>query len=257
METVKISMIDFLVRKAGRKLGQVLKTTEQIMTTPIWDLFQPEKSIDMLLSAAEEIKEDYRVSLNLRYINELLYLEVVEETDTLDTFTIDSNKGKVYLEGNFITKDYPLAKFFRVESVNYKVELTPVWVRHNHVRFRISDFKIWDSRPRKFDLVRFISTFDIFHKRYIIQTIAELFPNFLSLTRLNNEIRVNLDYFLNKINTAHNIEIKKLSAHNHKILFLVRSSILVKSLMDMFGTDIVVVEPIRLDSDSFVNGYGI
>ncbi|MBP9164021.1 MAG: hypothetical protein KBF99_12620, partial [Leptospiraceae bacterium] len=105
METVKISMIDFLVRKAGRKLGQVLKTTEQIMTTPIWDLFQPEKSIDMLLSAAEEIKEDYRVSLNLRYINELLYLEVVEETDTLDTFTIDSNKGKVYLEGNFITKD--------------------------------------------------------------------------------------------------------------------------------------------------------
>ena len=66
-------MNDFLVRKAGRKIGQQLRTTEQIMTTPIWDLFQPEKSIDMLLSAAEEIKEDYRVSLNLRYINELIY----------------------------------------------------------------------------------------------------------------------------------------------------------------------------------------
>jgi hypothetical protein len=220
-------MIDIFVRKAGRKFGQMLKTTEQIMTTPIWDLFQPEKSIDLLLNAAEEIKEDYRVSLNLRYINELLYLQVVEETESLDTFTIDSNKGKVYLEGNFITRYYPLAKFFRIESVNYKVELKPIWVRHNHVRFKISDFKIWDGRPRKFDMVRFISRFDIFHKRYILQTIVKLFPNFLSLTRLNNEIRVNLDYFLNKINTSHNIEIKKLSAHNHKILFLVRSSILV------------------------------
>ncbi len=250
-------MIDIFVRKAGRKFGQMLKTTEQIMTTPIWDLFQPEKSIDLLLNAAEEIKEDYRVSLNLRYINELLYLQVVEETESLDTFTIDSNKGKVYLEGNFITRYYPLAKFFRIESVNYKVELKPIWVRHNHVRFKISDFKIWDGRPRKFDLVRFISRFDIFHKRYILQTIVKLFPNFLSLTRLNNEIRVNLDYFLNKINTSHNIEIKKLSAHNHKILFLVRSNILVKSLMDIFGIDIVVVEPVKIDSDSFINDYGI
>ncbi len=250
-------MIEFFVRKAGRKFGQVLKTTEQIMTTPIWDLFQPEKSIDMLLNAADELREDYKVSLNLRYINELLFLQVVEETENLDTFTIDSNKGKVYLEGNFITKYYPLAKFFRIDSVNYIVELTPIWVRHNHVRFRISDFKIWDGRPRKFDLVRLISRIDIFHKRYILQTIVKLFPNFLSLTRLNNEIRVNLDYFLNKINTAHNIEIKKLSAHNHKILFYVRSNIIVKSLMDMFGIDIVVVEPVRLDADSFINDYGI
>ncbi|HNH03095.1 MAG TPA: hypothetical protein PLP72_26310, partial [Leptospiraceae bacterium] len=107
-----------------------------------------------------------------------------------------------------------------------------------------------------FDIVRFISSFDFFHKRYIIQTIAKLFPNFLSLTRLNNEIRVNLNYFLNKVNPAHNIEIKKLSAHNHKILFQVRSNIIIKSLMDMFGIDIVVVEPIQ-DTDSFINEYGI
>ncbi|HMV42219.1 MAG TPA: hypothetical protein PK079_06820 [Leptospiraceae bacterium] len=250
-------MIEYFVRRATRKIGQVMKTTEQIMTTPILDLFQPEKSIDILLNAADEqLKEDYKVSLNLRYINELIYIQVVEETEHLDTFTIDSNKGKVYLEGNFITRYYPLAKFFRIESVNYKVELTPIWVKNNHVRFRISNFQIWDSRPRRFDIVRFISSFDFFHKRYIIQTIAKLFPNFLSLTRLNNEIRVNLNYFLNKVNPAHNIEIKKLSAHNHKILFQVRSNIIIKSLMDMFGIDIVVVEPIQ-DTDSFINEYGI
>ncbi|MBP9885275.1 MAG: hypothetical protein KBF93_03200 [Leptospiraceae bacterium] len=250
-------MIEFFVRKASRQLGRVLKTTEQIITTPIWDLFQPDKSIDMLLNAAEDIKDDYKVSLNLRYVNELLYIQVVEETEKLDTFTIDSHKGKVYLEGNFITRYYPLAKFLKIESVNYIVELTPIWVKHNHVRFQISDFKIWDSRPRKFDFVRFISQFDFFHKRYIIQTIVKLFPNFLSLTRLNNEIRVNLDYFLNKINNHHNIEIKKFIAHNHKILFFVRSSILVKSLMDMFGIDIVTVEPIRSDLDPIISEYGI
>ncbi|HNH02508.1 MAG TPA: hypothetical protein PLP72_23320, partial [Leptospiraceae bacterium] len=148
-------MIEYFVRRATRKIGQVMKTTEQIMTTPILDLFQPEKSIDILLNAADEqLKEDYKVSLNLRYINELIYIQVVEETEHLDTFTIDSNKGKVYLEGNFITRYYPLAKFFRIESVNYKVELTPIWVKNNHVRFRISNFQIWDSRPRRFDIVR-------------------------------------------------------------------------------------------------------
>ncbi len=202
-------MIEFFVRKATRKLGQVLKTTEQIMTTPVWDLFQPEKSIEMLLNATDEIKDEYKVSLNLRYINELLYLQVVEETEKLDTFTIDSNKGKVYLEGNFITRYYPLAKIFKIESVNYIVELTPIWVKHNHVRFRISDYKIWDGRPRKFDFVRFISRFDFFHKRYILETIVKLFPKFLSLTKLHNEIRVNLDFFLNKVKIGHNIEIKK------------------------------------------------
>ena len=72
-------MIEFFVRKASRQLGRVLKTTEQIITTPIWDLFQPDKSIDMLLNAAEDIKDDYKVSLNLRYVNELLYIQVVEE----------------------------------------------------------------------------------------------------------------------------------------------------------------------------------
>ena len=56
-------------------------------------------------------------------------LQVVEETESLDTFTIDSNKGKVYLEGNFITRYYPLVQnSFRIESVNYKVELKPIWV---------------------------------------------------------------------------------------------------------------------------------
>lgn len=250
-------MIEFFVRKASRQLGRVIKTTEQIMTTPIWDLFQPDKSIDMLLNVADEIKDEYKVSLNLRYVNELLYLQVVEETEKLDTFKIDSHKGKVYLEGNFITEYYPLAKFFKIDSVNYIVELTPIWVKHNHVRFRITDFKIWDSRPRKFDFVRFISKFDFFHKRYIIQTIVKLFPNFLSLTRLNNEVRVNLDYFLNKINNHHNIEIKKFIAHNHKILFFVRSSVLVKSLMDIFGIDIVVVEPIRSESDMVLSEFEI
>lgn len=250
-------MIEYFVRKASRKLGQVLKTTEEIMTTPIWDLFQPEKSIDMLLNATEEIKDEYKVSLNLRYINELLYIQVVEETEKLDTFTIDSNKGKVYLEGNFITRYYPLAKFFKIDSVNYIVELTPIWVKHNHVRFKISDYKIWDSNPRKFDFVRFISRFDFFHKRYILQTIVKLFPKFLSLTRLNNEIRFNLDFFLSKVKIGQNIEIKKLVAHNHKLLFYVRSSVLIKSLMDIFGTDIVVVESTHSDTNPFINEYGI
>ena len=125
------------------------------------------------------------------------------------------------------------------------------------MRFRISDYKIWDGRPRKFDFVRFISRFDFFHKRYILETIVKLFPKFLSLTKLHNEIRVNLDFFLNKVKIGHNIEIKKLVAHNHKILFYVRSSVLIKSLMDIFGIDIVVVESIDSNTDSFLNEFGI
>ena len=67
-------MIDiFCSQVQEEKFGQMLKTTEQIMIYSYLVLFQPEKSIDLLLNAAEEIKEDYRVSLNLRYINELLY----------------------------------------------------------------------------------------------------------------------------------------------------------------------------------------
>lgn len=234
-------MIDQLFRKANRRMLGILKASTEIMTTPIWDLLNPEKSIDAFLQASDEISEDFKVSLNLRYINELIYTKVVEDSARIDTFKIDSRNEYVYLEGNFITKDYLLAKIINLESVNYRVKLKPIWVKQNAVRFKVENFQIWNSVPKKFDIVKIISNFDVLHKRYILKEIADLFPNFLSLTKLNNEIRLNLDYFLKKVYTSHSVKIKKISADKHKIHFLVHSNLLIRSLIDFFGTNIVSI----------------
>jgi hypothetical protein len=234
-------MIDQLFKKASRRMFGVLKASSEILTTPIWELMNPEKSIEVILNASDEIQEDFKVTINLRYINELIFYKVVEGSQKIDTFIIDSKQGNVFLEGNFITQKYLLAKILKIQSVNYRVKLKPIWVRQNAVRFKIIRFQIWNSKPQKIDLVKIISNIDILHKRYILKTIVELFPEFLSLTKLNNEIRVNLDYFLKKVYNTHTIKIRKIFLDKHRIHFKVHSNLLIRSLIDFFGADVISI----------------
>jgi hypothetical protein len=232
-------MIDKVFLKASKRMFGVIKASTEILTTPIWELMNPEKSIDVILNASEELEEEFKVSLQLDYINQLIFEKVVHQSEKLESFLIDAKNHFVFLEGKFVTKNYLLAKLIKLESVNYRVKLKPIWVKQNAVRFRIVNFQIWNSVPKKIDIVKIISQFDVLHKRYILKTIVELFPEFLSLTRLNNEIRVNLDYFLKKVHTDHHIKIKKIFPEKHKIHFLVISNLLIRSIIDFFGSNVI------------------
>ncbi len=232
-------MIDKVFIKASQRMFGMIKASTEILATPIWELMNPDKSIDVILNASDEIEEEFKVSLHLEYINKLIFEKVVSDSEKLESFLIDAKNHFVFLEGKFITKNYFLAKLIKLESVNFRVKLKPIWVKQNAVRFKIVNFQIWNTIPKKIDIVKIISQFDVLHKRYILKTIVELFPEFLSLTKLNNEIRVNLDYFLKKVYTEHRIKIKKIFAEKHKVYFLVKSNLLIRSIIDFFGTNVI------------------
>lgn len=248
-KSMKITDIFFKPHKA---LDLILKPQETLDM-----IFKPaEKSIDLIFQATDEITDEYRVILNLRYINELINLEVVEESENLESFAVDARKGKIYLTGNYKVGAYYFARLFKIHSVDFRVELTPIWVKNNHVRFRITNYRISNPESKKFDLVKILSFIDFYHKNYILTQIVEDFPRMLSLTKLKQEIRLSLNYFLDKASISANIHIKKIFADKHKVVFIVHSGILIKSLMDFFGSDIVQVEPLRNSSEPFFPELG-
>ena len=196
-------------------------------------------------------KDNYRVTLNLNSLNRVIQTNVVEETENLKRLIFNSENGKVILEGFYNVTHYSIARLWGVSAVNFSAILDPVWVKNNTIRFRILSFRLENHKKKKFDLIKIISRFDFFHRKIILESIVEVIPEILSLTRLNNEIKFNTNYFLDKIpSIAGKISISKVYPYKGEVYFYVQSSTILKALLDFFGPEFIKLDEIDESRDS-------
>jgi hypothetical protein len=173
----------------------------------------------------------------------MIFIEVIEDARYLNSLELSSKNGTMIVSGNYDVGRFRLAKFFKLETVDFKVELKPIWVRNNHVRFKILRHTISNPLAKKIDLVALLSHIDPFHKAFLLDVIVNEFPYLLSLTKLKNEIRLDLNYFLNKFSGyTGNLDIRRVEAKEDRISFLLRFHPVIASFVEFFGADVVVVE---------------
>ena len=144
----------------------------------IFDIIKVLNPFQVLISAVEENKENFRIDVDMRYLNELIHLEVLEESENLLDLDVIAREGKLITKGEYHVGDYTLAKFFKVHEVLFHVELSPVWVKSNHVRFRVTNYKIWNKERKKFDLVKIVSRIFPYHKNYLLKDSIYSVMNF-------------------------------------------------------------------------------
>lgn len=198
-----------------------------------------------------EEKDNYKVTVNLKSLNSVIHGLVVEKTRNLEKLAFDSYKGNLNLRGHYIVRDYPLARAFRLNAVDFYAKLRPVSVRNNHIRFRVENFVLENHKKKKFDLVRLLSRFDPIHKRIIMKAVVEVIPEILSLTRLQNEVRFNTNYFLEKVpGLAEHIRISRVIPDQGLVYVYLRSNTMIKALMDGFGPEFLTIDVLREETDS-------
>ncbi len=196
-------------------------------------------------------KDNYKVTLNLNSLNRVIQTQVVEKTDNLKKLTFDSQNGRLNLEGYYNVTHYSIARLWGVSAVNFYAILDPVWVKNNTIRFKILSFRLENHKKKKFDLIKILSRFDFFHRKMILESIVEVIPEILSLTRLNNEIKFNTNYFLDKIpSIAGKISITRVYPYKGEVYFYVKSSTILKALLDFFGPEFIKLDEIDEGSDS-------
>jgi len=142
-----------------------------------------------------------------------------------------------------------IARFFGVEAIHYRVRLKPESVKHNKVHCRIVGYRVWDTKKRRFDFVRWFGRVDPFHKKRVLKSILRNFPEVLSLAGFQWEVLVDLNYFLRMgPPLAGSIEIQNVVPAPHepdKIFFYAKSSSILKPLMDFFGPEYLSVDEIE------------
>ncbi len=196
----------------------------------------------VLLGAVEETKDNYRLEINMKYINELMHIEVLEEAESLLELDILAREGKIVSRGEYYVGDYFLADFLRVKEIGFNADFIPIWVKGNQVRFRVENFRVWNKARKKFDIVKWIAKLFPYNRTLILRELVSLYPNILSLTRLQNEVRLNLNYFLKKANISpESVKIHKVKLETNKLIFYLRSTIALKPLADFFGADAIRV----------------
>ncbi|MDX1960267.1 MAG: hypothetical protein SFU98_16985 [Leptospiraceae bacterium] len=195
-----------------------------------------------LLKAPEDNKDNFRLDVDMRFLNELIRREVLDESENLLNLDAFAREGKIIVRGEYHTGNYRLARLFKVYEVLFNVDLVPVWVKSNQVRFRISSSLLRNKKKRKFDFVKWIAEILPYHKRIIIQELADLYPNQLSLTKLKYEIKLNLNYYLEKANLSPDaVKVHKVIVETDRLVFYVRSTIVLRSLVDFFGSQVLSV----------------
>jgi hypothetical protein len=205
----------------------------------VWKELNP---FQVLFDAVEETKDNYRVEIDMRYINELVHIEVLEEAESLLELDIFARDGRFIVRGEYYVGDYLLAGILKVREVGFHAEFVPVWVKSNHVRFRIDSFRIWNKKKRKFDLVRWIARLFPYNRTLILKELVNLYPHILSLTKLQNEVRLNLNYFLNKAKlNSEVVKVHKVLLETNRLILFIRSTVVLKPLADFFGSDVVKV----------------
>lgn len=201
-------------------------------------VFKEINPFQVLIGAVEETKDNYRLEINMKYLNELVHLEVLEEAESLLDLDILAREGKIVSRGEYYVGDYLLADLLRVREVGFHAEFTPIWVKGNQVRFRVDNFRVWNKARRKLDFVKWIGKLFPYNRTLILRELVSLYPHILSLTRLQNEVRLNLNYFLQKAKVnPESVKIHKVKIETNKLIFYLRSTIVLKPLADFFGAD--------------------
>lgn len=196
-------------------------------------------------------KDNYRVTLNLNSLNGVIHTELVEKSENLKRLVFDSENGKVNLEGFYNVSHYSIARLWGVSAINFYAILDPVWVKNNTIRFRILSFRLENHKKKKIDIIKLLSRFDFFHRKLILESIVKEIPEILSLTKLNNEIKFNTNYFLDKIpSIAGKISITKVYPYKGEVYFYVQSSTILKALLDFFGPEFIKLDEIDEGRDS-------
>ena len=185
----------------------------------IIDIMKVLNPFSVLMQAVEETKENFRIDVDMRYLNELIHLEVLEGSENLLDLDVFARESKLIVKGEYHVGDYPLANFFRVHEVLFHVELAPVWVKSNHVRFRVTNYKIWNKVRKKFDLIKIFSRIFPYHKNYLLKELVSLYPRILSLTRLQNEVRLNLNFYFQKAGILkNNVKVHRIDLESNKVI---------------------------------------
>jgi hypothetical protein len=206
------------------------------------DIVKQLNPFQVIIGAVEETRDNYRVEIDMRYLNELVHLEVLEEAENLLELDFFAREDKIISKGQYYVGEYRLARILKVREIVFHAEFIPVWVKGNNVRFRISAFRIWNKEKRKMDIVKWISKLIPYNRTYILKELVSLYPNLLSLTKLQNEVRLNLNYFLKKANINHeSVKVHKVTLETNKLVLQLRSSVVLKPLADLFGSDVVAV----------------
>jgi hypothetical protein len=220
----------------------------------ISDIIKVLNPFQVLISAVEENKENFRIDVDMRYLNELIHIEVLEESENLLDLDVIAREGKLIAKGEYHVGDYPLAKIFKVHEVLFHVELAPVWVKSNHVRFRVTNYKIWNKARKKFDLVKIVSRIFPYHKNYLLKELVNLYPHILSLTKLQNEIRLNLNYYFQKAGILNNnVKVHRIDLESNKLILYLRSSVMLRPLVDFFGSSIISIYDVVSQSENLPN----
>ena len=220
----------------------------------ISDIIKVFNPFQVLISAVEENKENFRIDVDMRYLNELIHIEVLEESENLLDLDVIAREGKLIAKGEYHVGDYPLAKIFKVHEVLFHVELAPVWVKSNNVRFRVTNYKIWNKERKKFDLVKIVSRIFPYHKNYLLKELVSLYPHILSLTKLQNEIRLNLNYYFQKAGILNNnVKVHRIDLESNKLILYLRSSVMLRPLVDFFGSSIISIYDLVSHSENLPN----
>ena len=221
----------------------------------IFDIMKVLNPFHVLINAVEETKENFRIDVDMRYLNELIHIEVLEGSENLLDLDVFAREGKLIVKGEYHVGDYPLAQFFKVHEVLFHVELAPVWVKSNNVRFRVTNYKIWNKARKKIDLVKIVSRIFPYHKNYLLKVLVSLYPHILSLTRLQNEVRLNLNFYFQKAGILNNnVKVHRVDLESNKVILYLRSSVVLRPLVDIFGSNIISlydVSPSSIEKTQF------
>ncbi len=215
------------------------------------DVLKEINPFQVLLDAVEETKDNYRLEIDMRYINELMHIEVLEEAESLLELDMFAREGKLIARGEYYVGDYLLAGILKVREIGFHAEFVPIWVKANQVRFRIDNFRVWNKAKRKIDLVKWIAKLFPYNQTLILRELVSLYPHILSLTRFQNEVRLNLNYFLQKASLSSDVvKVHKVLLETNRLIFFVRSTVVLKPLADFFGSEVVKVYSLPASNSS-------
>jgi len=214
--------------------------TDLLRFNPL-NLFLPQKVV---------AKSNYKVTILLRNLRSVIRTEIIDKDPDLETLEITSVKGEIHMTGVYLMDWLWISKFIGVHAIHYRVRLKPVSVRDNKAHFKIVGYRVWDTKVRKFDFVRWFAKVDPFHKTKVLDSILKSAPKLLSVTGLQWEVQLDLNYFLNLVpSIAGKIEIQYLVADNGEIYVFVRSGTILKPIVDFFGPEYVRIDFIEEDQD--------
>ncbi len=206
--------------------------------------------LNLFLPQKVALKSNYRVTILLKNLRSVIHKEIIEHDPDLETLEITSVKGEIHLTGVYLMDWLWIARLFGVKAIHYRVRLKPVGVRENKAHFRIIGYRVWDTKERRFDFVRWFGRVDPFHKKKVLESILKASPNLISLTGLQWEVLLNLNYFLDLVpSIAGKIEIQFFVADNEEVYVFVRSGTILKPLVDFFGPEYVLIDFLEEQQD--------